>query len=149
MGLIGPHGLRKIYPGSAFQYFHADFWPVYVDGVDLTDKHTSLRAIRQKVGMVFQYPEHRCLGSCRGGLRARNAGLGREVEAVRGPEMVGLDYSALGSSPLSSPGLKRRVAIAGVLAMKACSAYLDDPTAGLDPEGSADILSEFKPRPTE
>jgi energy-coupling factor transport system ATP-binding protein len=153
VGLIGHTGSGK---STLVQHFNGLLMPtsgrVYVDGVDLTDKHTSLRAIRQKVGMVFQYPEHQVFGETvfeDVAFGPRNAGLEeREVEArvKEALEMVGLDYSALKDhSPFElSGGQKRRVAIAGVLAMKPAVLILDEPTAGLDPEGSADILSKIQ-----
>jgi len=153
IGLIGHTGSGK---STLVQHLNGLLMPtsgkVYVDGVDLTDKNTSLKAIRQKVGLVFQYPEHQLFGETvyeDVAFGPRNAGLGEaEVEARvhEALEIVGLEYSELKDrSPFElSGGQKRRVAIAGVLAMKPAVLILDEPTAGLDPEGSADILSKIQ-----
>ncbi len=153
VGLIGHTGSGK---STLVQHLNGLLMPtsgkVYVDGVDLTDKHTSLRAIRQKVGMVFQYPEHQLFGETvyeDVAFGPRNAGLGEQEVEARVKEalgMVGLDYDALKDhSPFElSGGQKRRVAIAGVLAMRPAVLILDEPTAGLDPEGSADILGKIQ-----
>lgn len=153
VGIIGPTGSGK---STLIQQFNGLLLPssgkVYVDGVDLTQKGTQLRLIRQKVGMVFQYPEHQLFGETvleDVGFGPRNGGLGEEevIERVREAlAYVGLDYEELKDhSPFElSGGQKRRVAIAGVLAMRPSVLILDEPTAGLDPEGREDILQEIK-----
>lgn len=153
VGIIGPTGSGK---STLIQQFNGLLLPsegkVYVDGVDLTSKETQLRRIRQKVGMVFQYPEHQLFGETvleDVGFGPTNAGLEADqvVERVRmALAYVGLDYEALKDhSPFElSGGQKRRVAIAGVLAMEPAVLILDEPTAGLDPEGREEILQEIK-----
>src|SRR5690554_6459461 len=152
VGIIGPTGSGK---STLIQQFNGLLLPssgkVYVDGVDLTQKGTQLRRIRQKVGMVFQYPEHQLFGETvleDVGFGPSNGGLaeGEVIERVReAMAYVGLDYETLkDNSPFElSGGQKRRVAIAGVLAMKPSVLILDEPTAGLDPEGRAEILAEI------
>jgi energy-coupling factor transport system ATP-binding protein len=153
VGLIGPTGSGK---STLIQHFNGLLKPnsgkVYVDGVDLTLKDTQLRRIRQKVGMVFQYPEHQLFGETvleDVGFGPRNGGLSDEEVTERVREAlnyVGLDFEALKHhSPFElSGGQKRRVAIAGVLAMRPSVLILDEPTAGLDPEGREEILGEIK-----
>ena len=153
VGLIGPTGSGK---STLVQHFNGLILPssgkVYVDGVDLTKKDTQLRLIRQKVGLVFQYPEHQLFGETileDVGFGPRNGGLsdGEVEERVREAlEYVGMDYESLKDrSPFElSGGQKRRVAIAGVLAMRPSVLILDEPTAGLDPQGREEILSEIK-----
>lgn len=152
VGLIGPTGSGK---STLIQHFNGllkpDFGKVYVDGVDLTLKDTELRRIRQKVGMVFQYPEHQLFGETvleDVGFGPRNAGLSDEEVSKRVRDAlayVGLDFDVVkDQSPFElSGGQKRRVAIAGVLAMEPSVLILDEPTAGLDPEGREEILAEI------
>lgn len=153
VGIIGPTGSGK---STLVQHFNGLLLPsegkVYVDGVDLKDKNTQLRAIRQKVGMVFQYPEHQLFGETvleDVGFGPRNGGL-EEGEVIRRVRQalayVGLDFDELKDhSPFElSGGQKRRVAIAGVLAMEPSVLILDEPTAGLDPQGREQILKEIK-----
>ena len=153
VGLIGPTGSGK---STLIQHFNGllkpDSGKVFVDGVDLTLKDTQLRLIRQKVGMVFQYPEHQLFGETvleDVGFGPRNGGLSEEEIVKRVREAlayVGLDYEVLkDQSPFElSGGQKRRVAIAGVLAMRPSVLVLDEPTAGLDPAGREEILAEIK-----
>ena len=153
VGLIGHTGSGK---STLIQHFNGLLLPakgkVYVDGVDLTNKETKLRMIRQKVGMVFQYPEHQLFGETileDVGFGPRNAGLSEAEVIARVKEalaLVGFDYETVKDrSPFElSGGQKRRVAIAGVLAMKPSVLILDEPTAGLDPEGREEILDEIK-----
>ncbi len=153
VGLIGPTGSGK---STLVQHFNGLLLPssgkVYVDGVDLTAKDVQLRAIRQKVGMVFQYPEHQLFGETileDVGFGPRNGGLSDAEVVERVKEalaFVRLDYEALKDrSPFElSGGQKRRVAIAGVLAMRPSVLILDEPTAGLDPRGREEILAEIR-----
>ncbi|HPT83320.1 MAG TPA: energy-coupling factor transporter ATPase [Limnochordia bacterium] len=153
VGIIGPTGSGK---STLIQHFNGLLLPssgkVWVDGVDLTHKDTQLRKIRQKVGMVFQYPEHQLFGETvleDVGFGPQNGGLSQEevVERVRRAlAYVGLDFEELkDQSPFElSGGQKRRVAIAGVLAMEPSVLILDEPTAGLDPKGREEILDEIR-----
>ena len=124
---------------------------IYVDGEDIYDKDYDLKKLRSKVGLVFQYPEHQlfeidvftdvCFGP-------KNLGYDRketELLAFDALQKVGLDKEYYYQSPFElSGGQKRRVAIAGVLAMKPKVLILDEPTAGLDPKGREEILSQVK-----
>ncbi|MGL4654301.1 MAG: energy-coupling factor transporter ATPase [Sarcina sp.] len=125
---------------------------IIVDDVDLTDKKTKLTDIRKKVGLVFQYPEYQLFEETIEKdieFGPRNMGLSDEViteRVKRSMEMVGLDYETYRNlSPFDlSGGQKRRVAIAGVIAMEPKILILDEPTAGLDPKGRDDILAQIK-----
>lgn len=125
---------------------------IYVDGTDITDKDTKLVDIRKKVGLVFQYPEYQLFEETIAkdiAYGPTNLGL-NEDEILRrvkkSMEMVGLDYDEYKDiSPFElSGGQKRRVAIAGVIAMEPTVLILDEPTAGLDPAGRDDILEQIK-----
>ena len=120
---------------------------VLVDGLSLTDKNTVMTDIRKKVGLVFQYPEYQlfeetvekdiAFGPVNLGLSAEEAAE-RVAEAAR---LTGIDASLLKSSPFElSGGQKRRVAIAGVIALKPRYLILDEPAAGLDPAGHDGML---------
>lgn len=120
---------------------------VTVDGIDLKNTKNTVRTLRGKVGMVFQYPEHQlfeetvlkdvCFGP-------DNLGLGEDESVKRAREamrLVGLGEEFENLSPFElSGGQKRRVAIAGVLAMKPDVLILDEPTAGLDPVGRDGLI---------
>ena len=125
---------------------------IYVDGTDITDKDTKLVDIRKKVGLVFQYPEYQLFEESIAkdiAYGPTNLGL-NEDEILRrvkkSMKMVGLDYDEYKDiSPFElSGGQKRRVAIAGVIAMEPNVLILDEPTAGLDPAGRDDILEQIK-----
>lgn len=125
---------------------------IIVDGMDLSDKQTRLSDIRKKVGLVFQYPEYQLFEETIEKdieYGPKNLGLKQEeitARVKRAMEMVGLDYETYKElSPFElSGGQKRRVAIAGVIAMEPKVLILDEPTAGLDPHGRDEILEQIK-----
>lgn len=153
IGLIGHTGSGK---STLIQHLNALLKPssgnIIIDGVDITAKGVSLKKIRQTVGLVFQYPEHQLFEETvfkDVAFGPLNLGLSKEEIERRVKEaltLVGLDYDKLKDvSPFElSGGQKRRVAIAGVLAMKPKVLILDEPTAGLDPKGRDEILGEIK-----
>ncbi len=120
-----------------------------VSGIDLAAKKPDLKALRERVGMVFQYPEYQLFAdSVRDDVAygPRNLGLSAEETDVRVREavrLVGLDYDEIAErSPFElSGGQKRRVAVAGVIAMRPEVLIMDEPTAGLDPRGKHEILA--------
>ena len=120
---------------------------VFVDGMDLGDKETDLRAVRRTVGLVFQYPEYQLFEETVEkdvAFGPRNLGLGEDEIRARVEKalaQVGLSGEYAQRSPFElSGGQKRRVAIAGVLAMQPSTLILDEPAAGLDPAGRRDML---------
>lgn len=125
---------------------------IIVDGVNIADKKVKLSDIRKKVGLVFQYPEYQLFEETIEKdieYGPRNLGISEEEISKRvkkSMEMVGLDYETYkDKSPFDlSGGQKRRVAIAGVIAMEPKVLILDEPTAGLDPKGREDILAQIK-----
>ncbi len=153
IGLIGHTGSGK---STFVQHLNGLMKPtsgtIVIDEVDITQKGASLRPVRQKVGLVFQYPEHQLFEETVYkdiAFGPKNLGLKDEEvdERVKNAmELVGLDYELLKDrSPFElSGGQKRRVAIAGVIAMKPKVLVLDEPTAGLDPYGRDEILDEIK-----
>ncbi len=128
-----------------------------VNGHNLSDKKVDLRALRGDVGMVFQYPEYQLFADTVEldvAFGPKNIGMPADtISAVvkNAIELVGLDYESIKSqSPFDlSGGQKRRVALAGVLAMQPKILVLDEPTAGLDPAGKSEILSLVKKLNTE
>ncbi len=124
---------------------------IYVDGEDIYDDDYDMKKLRGKVGLVFQYPEHQLFETtvfedvCFG---PKNQGLDKKTVELRAFEAlynVGLPDDLYYSSPFElSGGQKRRVAIAGVLAMKPKVLILDEPTAGLDPAGRDEIFDLLK-----
>ena len=123
---------------------------IYFNGKDIDDDDFQKKELRSKVGLVFQYPEHQlfeadvfsdvCFGPKNLGLTKKEAEL-RAYEALK---KVGLPDDLFYQSPFElSGGQKRRVAIAGVLAMKPEVLILDEPTAGLDPKGRTEILEQI------
>lgn len=153
IGLIGHTGSGK---STLVQHLNGLMKPtageIIIDGENLADKSTKLKAIRQKVGLVFQYPEHQLFEESIYkdiAFGPINLGLSKEDidNRVRyAMDLVGLDFEELRDrSPFElSGGQKRRVAIAGVIAMKPKVLILDEPTAGLDPKGRDDILDEIR-----
>lgn len=125
---------------------------IIVDGMDITDKKTVMSEIRKKVGLVFQYPEYQLFEETIEkdiAFGPNNLGLTEEEVSKRVKRamlMVGLDYEKYKDlSPFEiSGGQKRRVAIAGVVAMEPTVLILDEPIAGLDPRGRDAILSQIK-----
>ena len=120
---------------------------VSVDGMDLGDKATDLRAVRRAVGLVFQYPEYQLFEETVEkdiAFGPRNLGLGEEEIRTRVEQalaQVGLSPALAQRSPFElSGGQKQRVAIAGVLAMQPSKLILDEPAAGLDPAGRREML---------
>lgn len=125
---------------------------IIVDGEDITQKGVKLSDVRKKVGLVFQYPEYQLFEeTIAKDIAYGPANLGLEEEEIdkrvrKSMEMVGLDYEVYkDKSPFDlSGGQKRRVAIAGVIAMEPKTLILDEPTAGLDPKGRDDILKQIQ-----
>ena len=152
IGLLGHTGSGKT---TLVQHLNGLLKPtsgkVVVDGLDITEKDVSLLEVRRRVGLVFQYPEYQLFEeTCYKDIAfgPKNMGLD-EAEVDRrvheAADFVGLDPALLERSPFElSGGQKRRVAVAGVMAMKPRILVLDEPAAGLDPEGRDDILSEVK-----
>jgi len=148
-GIIGPTGSGK---STLIQHMNGLLKPtagqVLVDGEDLARRGVNLRGVRQKVGLVFQYPEYQLFGESifeDVAFGPRNMKLPEaEVErrVAKALERVGLDEGFRSRSPFGlSGGQARRVALAGVLAMEPRVLILDEPTAGLDPRGREEILS--------
>ncbi|BAH05265.1 energy-coupling factor transporter ATPase [Clostridium kluyveri] len=125
---------------------------IIVDGVDITEKKINLSFIRKKIGLVFQYPEYQLFEETIEkdiAFGPKNLGLSDDDinnRVKRAMNIVGLKYEEYKDrSPFDlSGGQKRRVAIAGVVAMEPKVLILDEPTAGLDPKGRDDILGEIK-----
>jgi energy-coupling factor transport system ATP-binding protein len=152
VALIGHTGSGK---STLIQHFNglleATSGKIVVDGIDITDKKAKLTNIRKKVGLVFQYPEYQLFEETIAKdieFGPRNLGLPEEEiqsRVIKSMEMVGLDYETYkDKSPFDlSGGQKRRVAIAGVIAMQPTTLILDEPTAGLDPKGRDDILAQI------
>ena len=122
----------------------------YVDGQDIYDEGYDMKALRSKVGLVFQYPDHQlfettcfedvCFGPKNQGLSPEEC----EKRAREALQLVGLKEKYFDHSPFDlSGGQKRRAAIAGVLAMRPKVLVLDEPTAGLDPKGRDEILDQI------
>lgn len=150
-GIVGSTGAGKstlISHINALTRVGKNSGTVIVDGMDLSQKKIDFKKLRQTVGMVFQYPEYQLFeDTVRKDVAfgAKNVGLSGEQldSAVRfAISLVGLDYDEIAErSPFElSGGQKRRVAIAGVLAMRPKILILDEPTAGLDPLGKREVL---------
>ena len=148
-GIIGHTGSGK---STLVQHLNGLIRPktgsIYIDEENICDGKTVMREIRKKVGLVFQYPEYQLFEETvfkDVAFGPKNIGLADEEledrvkEAI---ELVGLDYEQIkDKSPFDlSGGQKRRVAIAGVIAMKPKVLILDEPTAGLDPKAHRDVL---------
>ena len=151
VGIIGHTGSGK---STLIQHFNglekATSGTIYFDGQDIYDKDFNMKSLRSRVGLVFQYPEHQLfettvLEDVKFG--PKNLGLGKvevDLRAFEAIKQVGLSEKCYDDSPFElSGGQKRRVAIAGVLAMKPEILILDEPTAGLDPRGRDEILDQI------
>ena len=150
LGIIGHTGSGK---STLVQHLNGLLKPtsgqVLVDGEDLNGEHVNRRALRQRIGLVFQYPEYQLFEETVAkdiAFGPKNQGLSKEEigERVRyAMDCVHLDFEKYSErSPFElSGGQMRRVAIAGVLAMKPAVLILDEPTAGLDPRGRDRILT--------
>ncbi len=150
IGIIGHTGSGK---STLVQHLNglmkATSGNIYFNGEDIDDEDFDKKKLRSKVGLVFQYPEHQLFETdvftdvCFG---PKNLGLSQkeiELRAYEALKLVGLDDEYFYQSPFDlSGGQKRRVAIAGVLAMKPQVLVLDEPTAGLDPKGRDEILEQ-------
>lgn len=151
IGIIGHTGSGK---STLIQHMNglikATSGGIYYNGEDLYDSDYDLKELRSKVGLVFQYPEHQlfeatifddvCFGPINQGLSKNEAGL-RAFEALKN---VGIPEELFYQPPFDlSGGQKRRVAIAGILAMKPEVLILDEPTAGLDPKGRDEIFEQI------
>lgn len=152
VAVIGPTGSGK---STLVQHFNGLLRPtrgtVLVDGKDLWSRGVNLKDIRRRVGLIFQYPEHQLFEETvfeDVAFGPKSMGLPDTEVTERVREalgLVGLDESILQRSPFElSGGQMRRVAIAGVLAMRQGTIILDEPTAGLDPGGRDEILGHIK-----
>jgi energy-coupling factor transport system ATP-binding protein len=152
IGLIGHTGSGK---STLIQHLNGLLKPtggrIIIDDLTL-DSKVAAKAVRRKVGLVFQYPEHQLFEETvykDVAFGPKNLGISEEESSKKVREamhMVGLDYEKIKDiSPFDlSGGQKRRVAIAGVLAMGPKILILDEPTAGLDPKGRDEILREIQ-----
>ncbi len=151
--LIGHTGSGK---STLIQHLNALLKPtsgeIIVDGTCITDKRVNLIDVRKKVGLVFQYPEYQLFEETIAkdvAFGPRNLGISEDEvlkRVKRAMQIVGLSYEKYKDiSPFElSGGQKRRVAIAGVVAMEPKVLILDEPTAGLDPKGRDEILGQIK-----
>lgn len=151
VGIIGHTGSGK---STLIQHFNGLMKPtdghIFFEGQDIWAEQFPLRGLRSQVGLVFQYPEHQLFETdvltdvCFGPKNQHLTQEECEKRAKEALEHVGLDESYYAKSPFElSGGQKRRVAIAGVLAMNPKVLILDEPTAGLDPMGRDEILDQI------
>ena len=153
VGIIGHTGSGK---STLIQHFNGILKPtsgdVFIGDMNTKDKTLAKSGLRYKIGLVFQYPEYQLFEETIEkdiAFGPRNMGLSEEevTERVKeAMELVGLDYETKkDKSPFEiSGGQKRRVAIAGILAMKPDILILDEPTAGLDPKGRDELFFQIK-----
>ena len=152
IGLIGHTGSGK---STLVQHLNGLLSPtsgtIYFNGQDISDKDFNKKELRSKEGLVLQYPEHQlfevtvfqdvCFGPKNLGLSQKDV----EIRAYNALKLAGVKEEQFYVSPFDlSGGQKRRVAIAGVLAMQPEILVLDEPTAGLDPKGRDEILGQIK-----
>lgn len=152
VGIIGHTGSGK---STLIQHFNglmkATSGALYYDGKNIYDAGYDMKELRSQVGLVFQYPEHQlfevdvlsdvCFGPRNQGLSPKEC----EQRAKEALELVGFPEKYYKQSPFElSGGQKRRAAIAGVLAMRPKVLVLDEPTAGLDPQGRDEILDQIE-----
>lgn len=151
IGIIGHTGSGK---STLIQHMNglmkATSGQIYYEGRNIYDSDYKLRDLRSKVGLVFQYPEHQLFETTvfkDVNFGPRNLGFDKieaDIRTYEALRMVGIGEELLDASPFElSGGQKRRVAIAGVLAMKPEVLILDEPTAGLDPMGRDEILNQI------
>lgn len=151
IGLIGHTGSGK---STLIQHMNglikATSGKIYYNGEDIYDKDYKMSLLRSKVGLVFQYPEHQLFETTvykDVNFGPKNLGLDKlqaDIRTYKALKMVGIGEELLDASPFElSGGQKRRVAIAGILAMKPEVLVLDEPTAGLDPRGRDEILDQI------
>lgn len=151
IGLIGHTGSGK---STLIQHLNgllkATSGAVYFNGRDIYDEDFSMKELRSKVGLVFQYPEHQLFETTVvkdvefGPKNQKLPQLEVQLRTFEAIKMVGIPEELYDASPFElSGGQKRRVAIAGVLAMKPEVLILDEPTAGLDPMGRDEILDQI------
>ncbi len=151
VGLIGHTGSGK---STLVQHLNGLYKPtsgeIYYEGKDISDSDFPKKKLRSEVGLVFQYPEHQlfevdvfsdvCFGPKNLGLTKKEC----DLRAFTALKQVGIEDEYFYQSPFElSGGQKRRVAIAGVLAMQPKILVLDEPTAGLDPKGRDEILDRL------
>jgi len=152
VGIIGHTGSGK---STLIQHLNgllkADGGSIVINGEDITQKGTDIKKIRSQVGVVFQYPEYQLFEETVYkdiAYGPKNLGFNEEEinkSVYESLDFVGLDVDILQKSPFElSGGQKRRVAIAGVLAMNPTVLILDEPTAGLDPVGRNDLLHRLQ-----
>ena len=152
IGIIGHTGSGK---STLIQHMNglikADSGSIYYNGKDIYDKDFKMTDLRRKVGLVFQYPEHQLFEATVikdvlfGPTNIGMDKLKAELAAYGALKAVGIGDDLIDASPFElSGGQKRRVAIAGVLAMSPEILVLDEPTAGLDPAGRTELLNLLK-----
>lgn len=152
LGVIGPTGCGK---STLITHFNGLLKPtagkLYIDGQDIWQNPKDIRRFRFLTGLVFQYPEYQLFEETVAkdiAFGPRNMGLSQaeiDERVTQAAQFCGLPPETLGRSPFElSGGQKRRVAIAGVIAMRPKLLVLDEPAAGLDPEGRDTILNQIK-----
>lgn len=151
-GLIGHTGSGKSTLVNLLNgLYKPDSGQILLDGKDIWEKPKEISKIRYRVGLVMQYPEYQLFDETVAediGFGPRNQGLSKEEVDERVREAIaytGIDESLLDKSPFElSGGQKRRVAIAGIVAMRPDVLVLDEPAAGLDPRGRREILGHLR-----